>query len=137
MFADPLSLQDVAATAIDSSAFYGTGAQYLSFVCTGRSPTNSTYRYTVSSSHYIDLFIGHQYGKRNRFTVRLTENELVTDPIDSTKNSVKSSTAYIVIDRSLLGAGTNERHMQHILANVLFTPTGSTPMIDKVTGGET
>jgi len=134
MLADPLILESV--NALGATA-YSAGHSTWSFVCTGRGPTSSTYRYSVSSSHYIDIFVGHQYGKRNRFTIRLTETELVTDPIDSTKNSVKTSTAYVVVDRSLLGAGTNETKMLQSLAYVCNTFSDAPSLVSLILGGQT
>lgn len=106
------------------------------FVRTGTGPTSATYRYTISSSHYIDMFVGRQVGKRSRYTVRFTESELVADPMNSELNSVKTSTAYVVVDRSVLGAGSNETLMLNALAFLLYKPSDSTCVFDRVSAGE-
>jgi hypothetical protein len=119
-------------------AITGAGSAKYDFVCTGRGPTSSTYRYTVSSTHWIDLFIGRQIGKRNRYTVRLTERELVTDPIDTTINSVKTSSIFVIGDVGVLGVGTNWDKMCHMLAaNYLFDATDDQVWFNAVVNGET
>jgi hypothetical protein len=135
MLADPLVLY----SAIDRTAAQlhaGTDST-ISLVCTGRSPTSSTYRYEFSSSHFIEVFVGHQYGKRNRYTVRVTESELVTDPIDSSKNSVRTESAYFVVDRSLLGASTSSVSLQTMLGVFLLKPSDVANAAAAVLQGQT
>jgi len=136
MFADPLVLA--------GGTWGRTAAQLITdegsrpnYVCTGRGLTNSTYRYVFDDSHYIDVFIGHQLGKRRRYTVRLTENELVPDLINTELNAVKSTTAYLVVDRSVLGAGTSEVQMFAALAGMLITPSDQDAQVLRVLNGET
>jgi len=134
MFPDPNPVTFVLAT---STATIFAGATNQDFVCTGRGPTSSTYRYTISDSHFIDMTIGHQYGKRNRYTVRFTESELVADPINPSVNSLKTSTAYVVVDRSLLGAGTNQTKLLNALGVFLLTTTTEDASMVAVLNGET
>jgi len=140
MLEDPrVSSVTAANTATSANVLAGTGFATYSFVCTGRGPTSSTYRYTVSSSHYIDLTVSRQVGKRTRATVRLTESELVADPINSELNSVKTSTIYIVADVGPLGTGTNWDKMSNILA-LDFLMKGfdfTADMTTRVLAGET
>jgi hypothetical protein len=137
MLADPTYGTSVSATAITAAALAGAGVGLLGFAATGRGLTNSTYRYNISSSHFIDMFVGRQVSKRARFTIRLTETELVADPIEPAKNQVKTSTAYIVIDRSLLGAGSNEVQMNNILAHFLIKPVDANSFASSVLNGHT
>ena len=140
MFADPFIIDATRPTAGTTAAVMdGTGSTQLSFVCTGRGPLSSTYRYTVSSSHYIDLFIGRQLLKagRVRSTVRFVETELVTDPVTPAINSRKTTTCFVVADVGVLGTGTNYTKMMHMLATLLYTPTDNAATFDKVLAGET
>jgi hypothetical protein len=120
MFADPLALINTAATAITIAATSGAGSTTLSFVRTGVTANSSTYRFTYTSSNYIDLFIGRQTGRRSRYTVRLTETELVPSPTDNTQNVVKTSTLYFVADVGPLGTGSHWDFLATILAHVLL-----------------
>lgn len=138
MFADPFVLAVGPPTgATTAVALTGSGATTLSFVATGRGPFSSTYRYGVSSSHWIDMFISRQVGKRSRYTVRLTEVELVTDPINSELSTQKTTTAYIVLDVGVLGTGTNWSKMLHALAYILYKPTDATQVADLLLIGNT
>lgn len=138
MFPDPNPMQFVNPTALIGASFAGTGSVTQDFVCTGRGPTSSTYRYTISSSHYIDLLISRQVSKRSRYTVRFTESELVADPINSELNAVKTSTIYVVADIGVLGIGTNWQKMLNALAvNFLVKPTDDPQAFDQVLAGET
>jgi hypothetical protein len=81
--------------------------------------------------------VGHQEGKRNRSTVRLTERELVTDPMDSSINSIKVSSCYFVADIGVLGSGTNWTGLLHALSYFLFCPTDAPQIAARVVSGET
>lgn len=134
---DPITLHIVPPTgATTAVAFSGAGSSSYSFVRTGIGPLSATYRYTVSSSHYIDLFIGRQVGKRSRYTVRLTETELVADPMNSELNVQKTSTVYVVGDIGVLGTGTNWDKMLHGLAEFLYDSTDEAPWFNSVVGGQ-
>jgi hypothetical protein len=138
MFADPHILYVVPPTnGTTTNAVTGAGYSSFSFVCTGRGPLSSTYRYTISTSHWIDLFIGRQEGKVTRSTVRLVERELVTDPMDSSINSVKVSSCYVVVSLGPLGAGTNLLKMLHGLAVMMYDSQDDTQQIARVLAGET
>jgi hypothetical protein len=133
MLDDPLVLiSHVGAATTDISA-----DDFFSMVCTGRGPTSSTYRYDISATHWIEAFIGHQYGRRNRYTARLTESEVVADPIDSTKNSILTESVYVVCDRALTGATSNQTKMLTSLAMFLLAGTDFSAPFVRVLGGET
>jgi hypothetical protein len=137
MLADPLVLIRTMPTALNNALLGGTGVAYRSFAATGRGPTSSTYRSVISSTNSIDCFVGHQLGKRERYTVRLTENELVANPVEPTKNSVKTSTIYIVVDRSLLGAGAHEEECLNAMAYLAIKPADVAALIQRVLARET
>jgi hypothetical protein len=138
MFADPLVLPAAYADAATiANVLQGTGFSANSFVCTGRGPSSSTYRLDYSSSHRLDILISVQKGKRTRSTVRITETELVTDPINSELNSAKTATMYIVADVGVLGTTTYFTTMGNYLARFLFTGEDFAPLIVRVLAGET
>jgi hypothetical protein len=138
LFADPFVLVVGAPTgATTAVALTGAGAAFMSFACISRGPTSSTYRYVISSTHWVDLFVGHQEGKRNRSTVRLTERELVTDPMDSSINSIKVSSCYFVADVGVLGSGTNWAGLLHALSYLLYGPSDAVQIAARVVSGET
>jgi hypothetical protein len=134
MFADPLVVEDTSGLS-NASGIAGHGT--LSFTCIGRGLTSSTYRFTYSATNYLDLMIGRQVGKRIRDTVRLTEYELVSDVTNTTASVQKQSTAYVVIDRSLLGNGTHQTNMEQVLSAFLRTFTDAASLASRVRAGET
>jgi hypothetical protein len=137
MFTDPFVFTTTMATAAtDANTFAGAGSATTSFVCTGRGPTSSTYRATYSSTNYVDLLISRQVGKRNRYTVRLTETELVPDPINSELNTQKTSTVYVVADVGVLGTGTHWVQACNVLARFLLT-LDTAKRLDYVLQGQT
>jgi hypothetical protein len=138
MLTDPLVTSNALATnATTANVFTGGGSSVFAFVCTGRGPNSSTYRYSVSSSHYIDLLVSNQKGRRTRSTVRLTEYELVADPINDTLNSVKTSTLYLVADVGPLGVGTNWTGLRNTLVRFLFKGPDLDGYLANVVTGET
>jgi hypothetical protein len=137
MFADPLVLDWIPATALTDALTDGAGAVTVAFACTGRGPNSSTYRYDYDGAHFIEVFVGHLFGKRNRYTVRLTETELVPDPVDPSINSKKVTSAFIVVDQSLLGANAGRVFILHALAGFLWKTTGGTQVFNRVLAGET
>jgi len=138
MFADPLVLVSTYANSATLVNLYsGTGYVERAYVCTGRGPTSSTYRYTIGTSHWVDLLISRQIGKRSRYTVRFTETELVADPINSELNQQKTSTVYIVADIGVLGTGTSWASMCNALSRFIVDPFDGAPALDSVIAGQT
>lgn len=125
MFSDPLVLRSVSATAVTAAAIAGAGSAALSLVRTGTGVNNATYRGVLSPTHSIDVFIGRQTGKRTRYTVRITESEIVADPLTGA-NSVNTSTIYFVADIGILGTGTNWDQIATALGWFLIKPSDST-----------
>jgi DNA mismatch repair protein MutH len=95
------------------------------------------YRYAISTSHFIDLTIGRQAGRRTRYTFRLTETELVADPINSELNSLKTSTIYCVADVGVLGVGTNWTKMGTLLGALLLQKADGATALSRLIAGET
>jgi hypothetical protein len=137
MFADPIIVLDVSPTAWTTASSTGAGSDVMTLPCIARGPTSSTYRYAISSSHYIDLLIGRQVGKRSRYTFRVTETELVTDPINSELNSVKTSTIYCVADVGVLGVGSNWEKIGTLVGALLLKKADGATALSRLIAGET
>lgn len=138
MLDDPYDLYVVPPTGATAAVtLTGAGSEKFTFVKTGIGPLSSTYRYSVSSSHYVDMLMSRQIGKRNRYTVRLTETELVPDPINSELNTQKTATIYAVADIGPLGTTTNFEKLMHGLASVFYDPSDAAPEFDRNLVGET
>jgi hypothetical protein len=137
MFADPFSLYADPATAVNTATYQGAGAAVLAFVCTGRSANASSYHYAYSSSNFLDMTISRQVGKRDRFLVKITETELVPNPMDSSVNSLKTSTMYFVIDNSKLGLGSHSEKVGNCLAYLLMHTSNAASWIAPLVAGNT
>lgn len=79
------------------------------------------------------LTISHQYGRRNRFNVRLDAQKVAADPLSSANNNLYSASAYIVIDMPTAGY-TNAEMRDIALALTGFCNSAN---LLKVIGGET
>ncbi len=138
LFADPLTLYHTPPTSAPlASAFSAAGSGSFAFVCTGRSPTQSTYRYSVSATNYFDLMIGHQVGKRTRSTARLTEYILSADATDPSVNSWKSATVYFVVDVGPLGITSDMEKMYQMMSYLLYDASDAVPLVKRIVDGET
>jgi len=116
MFADPQSVTvNAVAQSLPATARNGTSSEY-----------------TKDDQSY-KLTIGHQYGNRKRFTIRLDTNKIAADPLASANNQRYSASAYIVIDGPNVGY-TNAELQQ--LASALSSWATSANLL-KVLGGET
>jgi hypothetical protein len=51
----------------------------------------------------VKLTVSHQYGKRNRRTIRLEHSKIAPDPLISATNIRYSMTSYLVIDTPVTG----------------------------------
>jgi hypothetical protein len=83
------------------------------------------------------MLISRSVGKRARYTVRLTETELVADPNNSELSVQKTSTVYLVADIGVLGTGTYFGAMSHVLSSFLYKGTGEGTRLDEVIVGNT
>jgi len=126
LFADPIVAHVTVPTAgTTTAAKTGTGLETLNFVRTGVGPSSATYRCTLTSTHVIDLFISRAAGKRNRYTVRFTESEVVADAFDDNKNVPIVAVVYFVVDLGPRGVTTTFYKLAHSLAaDFLFKYAG-------------
>lgn len=81
----------------------------------------------------LKLTIGHQYGKRNRFTVRLDAQKTAPDPLVAANNQLYTASVYLVMDKPLVGYSNAE---VRDIATALSAWATSANLL-KVLGGET
>jgi hypothetical protein len=88
--------------------------------------------YKMDTGDY-ELVVSHQYGKRNRFSVRLNAKKIAADPLSSANNVEYRSSAYLVIDAPPVGYTNAE------LKDIVLGLTGwlTSANVLKVVGGET
>lgn len=80
------------------------------------------------------LTIGHQYkAESSRFLVRIDANKIAADPLASSNNKVYAMTAYLVIQKPVVGY-TNAEARDIALA---LTAWATSANLLKVLGGET
>jgi hypothetical protein len=116
MFADPQSVTvNAVAQSLPATARNGTSSEYTK--------DDQSYKLTV----------GHQYGNRHRFTVRLDANKIAADPLASANNQRYSSSVYLVMDKPVVGYTNAE--IRDIAAALTAWATSSNLL--KVLGGET
>jgi hypothetical protein len=116
MFADPQSITvNAVAQSLPATARNGTSSEYTK--------DDQTYKLTI----------GHQYGNRKRFTVRVDTNKIAADPLASANNQRYSASAYLVIDGPNVGYTNAELRD---LATALSAWATSANLL-KVLGGET
>lgn len=136
MLADPLTV--VAALGINDAAYLASATvDSTGFACISRNDTNSTYRKLYSSTNWIDIFIGHTFGKRNRYVIRITETELVPNPVDTSVNVQKSTSYTVTCDQSTLGAATHQADILSYLNGLIRKTTDVNGIVYRVLNGET
>jgi hypothetical protein len=95
-----------------------------------RDTSSSTYR--MDTGDY-ELVVSHQFGKRNRFSVRLNAKKIAADPLTASNNLEYRTSAYLVIDAPPVGYTNTE------LKDIVLGLTGwlTSANVLKVVGGET
>ncbi len=91
--------------------------------------------YFSSSDGATKLRISHQYGKRNRHTVRLDYQKTAADPLVSGSNAVYSMSAYLVVDAPVSGFTVTEQK-DVAVALMGFLTASTNAATTKVLGGE-
>jgi len=95
-----------------------------------RDDTSSTYR--MDTGDY-ELVVSRQFGKRNRFSVRLNAKKIAADPLASANNLEYKMSVYLVIDVPPVGyTNTEAKDIALGLAGWLTSAN-----LLKVLGGET
>lgn len=116
MFADPQSIT--------------VNAVAQSLPATERNGQSSVYK---KDDDTYRLTIGHQYGKRNRFTVRVDAQKTAPDPLVASNNQVYTLSAYLVVDKPPVGYTNAEARDIAVALSAWATSAN----LLKVLGGET
>lgn len=86
MFADPQTVTvNAVAQTLPAIARNGNSSEYMK--------DDGSYKLTV----------GHQFGNRYRYTVRLDTNKIAADPLSSANNQRYSASVYLVMDKPIVG----------------------------------
>lgn len=83
------------------------------------------------------LTVSHQYGNRNRRTIRLDFSKIAPNPLVSTQNVGRSGSVYAVADFPTDGFTNTEIADRLVaLADYIKSGTGATSVVNKFVGGE-
>lgn len=83
----------------------------------------------------VKLLVSHQYGTRNRRTIRLDHQKYAADPLVSSTNVLRSMSAYLVVDTPLQGYTiTEQKQIVDALTAYLTASTGA--RVTQLLGGE-
>jgi len=83
----------------------------------------------------VALSVSHQYGTRNRRTIRLDHQKFAADPLVSSTNVLRSLSAYIVVDSPVQGYSiTEQKQIVDALIAYLTASTGA--RVTQLLGGE-
>jgi len=131
MFSDPLQLRLF-------PDFDTTGITPDSFPAIERAADHSTYKLVDwdSSGEDVTVFIGHQFNRRNRTTVRFTISKVVADPL-SGLNTLASNSYYFVADKSPIFAPAQESKAIAMVGSFLLGIDAADPLVTRVMNGET
>lgn len=129
MFADPLTL--------DTTTSVFTTSDSVALPAISRGVDSSSYALNAvrGSSERWEIFIGHQFGKRNRTTMRITVKDSVTDPVTGFVTPVSNS-YYVVSDKHPLFDPTTEDYAFNALATFMVA-IGGPKEFDRIELGET
>jgi len=115
----------------DPSSVTVAGAS-VSLPRTSTGPNTGTY---TSADGSLRLTVSHSYGKRNRRTLRLTQNKLVTDPLIPSQQKPTSMSCYVVVDTPLNGLSVADQKAL-VDALVAYLAASSGARVTQLLGGE-
>ncbi|DAD52063.1 TPA_asm: coat protein [ssRNA phage Zoerhiza.1_14] len=99
---------------------------------TGSGPAEGSF---TSSDGSLQLTARHQYGRRTRRTIRLTQKKIVPDPLVPATNMPASVSAYLVIDHPPTGFSVAElKYVSDALVAYLAAASGG--KVSQLLGGE-
>jgi hypothetical protein len=141
MLADPLVVNSLWSTVTVNAA------GNASLPCIERAPNHSLYRTVDADGTVHDIFIGHQFGRRNRYTVRYNVSGLTPDLILDGNNSRYSQSVYVVVDVPPTGPVGNSNfvapsdlitYMTKVIGGFMVETEAQLPnVLDRVIKGET
>jgi hypothetical protein len=131
MFSDPLQLHLF-------DPFDSTGNTPESFPAIERAADHSAYKLLDwgNTGEDVTIFVGHQFSKRNRTTVRFTLQKVIADPI-SGSNVLASNSYYFVADKSPIFSPSQESKALGMLGSFLLGIDTDDPLVTRVMAGET
>jgi len=141
MLADPLvAVRDWTTITTDAG-------MNLSMPALERAADHSLYGYDDPASTQGEkwrLFVGHQYGKRSRYTARITNSGLTPDVIIDGNNTTYSQSCYVVFDApnvgtiDVTGSGPSTPNlMMHMIGALLVSVDTADPIFRRILNGET
>lgn len=83
----------------------------------------------------VKLSVSHQYGSRNRRTVRLDHQKYAADPLVSSTNVLRSMSVYVVVDTPIQGYTITEQK-QIVDALTAYLTASSGAKVTQLLGGE-
>lgn len=84
----------------------------------------------------VKLSVSHQYGKRNRRTIRIDHQKLTPDPLITSQNVRASMSCYIVVDTPVAGSYTVAEAKQIVDALTGYLTATSGARATQLLGGE-
>jgi hypothetical protein len=117
----------------DPQSVTPTGGSAVSLPATGRAIDQSVY---TSADGNTKLTIGHTYGNRKRFQVRLDFSKIAADPLISAQNIKYSMSAYLVMDVPITGFTVAEA-MAQAGGLLAYLSASTNAKVTSVLGGET
>jgi len=116
----------------DPQSITPTGGSAISLPRTAAGQDRSVYS---SADALYQLLISSQYGKRNRRTLRITQNKVTADPFIPANNVRVNGTVYIVTDFPVAGFSVAE--MAALAGGLCTYASASTNAnLTKLLGGE-
>jgi hypothetical protein len=140
MFTDPLNLVRL------HSTITADGASTISMAASERAADHSTYRYVDADGNDHVLFVGHNYGRRSRFTARYSISGFTPSALVPADNVGFSQSVYVVADVPSYGpiqststlTSLFRRQMQGIGSLLVVQGAVSVdPLFARVVNGET
>lgn len=142
MLADPLVVNS------NWTTITAVGGESFSMPAVERAADHSTYQLVDSGGAGdipFTMFIGHQYGKRNRYTARLTVAGLAPNLLFDGQSSRFSQSCYVVFD--VPPAGIQEPYssptyatsktMMRMIGSLLVSVGAADPVFTRILAGET
>jgi len=84
----------------------------------------------------VKMTVSHQYGKRNRRTIRVDHQKVIADPLAPTVNIRPSMSAYIVVDSPANGAYTVAEQKQIVDSLTAYLTASTGARVTQLLGGE-
>jgi hypothetical protein len=141
MLADPLVVTS------DWSTITADAGENWSIPAIERAADHSRYQTElVTGNGTLGIFIGHQYGRRNRFTFRVDAAAVIPDVFVDNNNSKATQSCYVVFDAPSIGAFDYPDYssglhlpqtMMKMVGGALISVDTADPLFLRVLNGET